>query len=163
MKPKKYTVDQLRDAVKTSFSYSQALIKLSIIPAGSNYATIKKAVGYFGIDISHFRGQGWNKNMKFGPKRPLQVYLNNEYPIRSWRLKNRLLKEGLIESICHKCGLDEWLDSPIPLELHHEDGDHLNNSYDNLTLLCPNCHALTDTYRGKNMFKDKHYKELHDF
>jgi len=34
--------------------------------------------------------------------------------------------------------------------VHHKDGDRTNNEYENLTLLCPNCHALTDTYRGKN-------------
>ena len=39
---------------------------------------------------------------------------------------------------------------PIPLELHHIDGNNQNNNLTNLTLLCPNCHAMTDNYRGKN-------------
>ncbi len=46
--------------------------------------------------------------------------------------------------------LSLWLNKPIPLELHHKDGDNTNNELDNLELLCPNCHALTDNYRGRN-------------
>lgn len=41
----------------------------------------------------------------------------------------------------------------IPLEVEHIDGDAENNSEDNLTLLCPNCHSLTKTYRGANRGK----------
>lgn len=39
---------------------------------------------------------------------------------------------------------------PIPLELDHIDGNHQNNALQNLRLLCPNCHALTPTFRDKN-------------
>ena len=38
----------------------------------------------------------------------------------------------------------------ISLELDHIDGDNTNNEIKNLRYLCPNCHALTNTYRGKN-------------
>jgi hypothetical protein len=34
--------------------------------------------------------------------------------------------------------------------LHHKDGDNTNNEISNLSYLCPNCHAMTDNYRGKN-------------
>ena len=37
----------------------------------------------------------------------------------------------------------------LALQLHHKDGDNTNNELDNLTYLCPNCHATTDTYGGK--------------
>ena len=43
------------------------------------------------------------------------------------------------------------MEQPIPLEVHHIDGDSLNNEMSNLKLLCPNCHAFTDNYRGKNI------------
>jgi len=52
---------------------------------------------------------------------------------------------------CEKCGLSEWLDNPIPLELEHSDGNNKNNTKENLLLLCPNCHATTPFYRGKNI------------
>ena len=52
---------------------------------------------------------------------------------------------------CEMCELGTWLGEPIPLELDHIDGDKGNNSKENSRLLCPNCHALTPTYKGKNM------------
>jgi 5-methylcytosine-specific restriction endonuclease McrA len=55
---------------------------------------------------------------------------------------------------CQICNLESWQDKPIPLELDHIDGNSSNNSRDNLRIICPNCHAQTDTYRGKNMGKN---------
>ena len=52
---------------------------------------------------------------------------------------------------CESCNLTEWLNEPIPLELEHCDGNNLNNIKDNLLLLCPNCHAKTKYYRGRNI------------
>lgn len=51
---------------------------------------------------------------------------------------------------CNSCNNIEWLGNPIPLEIEHKDGIHTNNSRENLVALCPNCHALTDTWRGRN-------------
>jgi hypothetical protein len=42
------------------------------------------------------------------------------------------------------------MEQNIPLELEHKNGNNTDNRIENLTLLCPNCHALTETYRGKN-------------
>jgi 5-methylcytosine-specific restriction endonuclease McrA len=81
-------------------------------------------------------------------------YLSNEFPIHSYKLKNRLIKEGIFNAICSSCKLDEWLGKPIALELDHINGNSSNNNLDNLRLLCPNCHAQTDTYRGKNIGKN---------
>ena len=50
-----------------------------------------------------------------------------------------------------KMKITEWMDNPIPLEVHHLDGKELNSELNNLILLCPNCHALTDDYRGRNI------------
>jgi 5-methylcytosine-specific restriction endonuclease McrA len=68
------------------------------------------------------------------------------------------LQEGIKPYCCENCGLSTWLGNPIPLELHHIDGDKTNNTLENFQLLCPNCHALTDSYRGKNV-KKKRNKE----
>jgi hypothetical protein len=51
---------------------------------------------------------------------------------------------------CESCNFVDWLGEPIPLELEHSDGDNRNNNKENLLLLCPNCHAKTEFYRGRN-------------
>lgn len=48
------------------------------------------------------------------------------------------------------CGITDWLGQPVPLEMDHIDGNSDNNTEENLRLLCPNCHALTPTHKGKN-------------
>lgn len=64
-------------------------------------------------------------------------------------LKRRLIK--IRGHKCEKCGLTEWLGVTIPIQIHHVDGDRHNNTIDNGQLLCPNCHALTDNFSGKNI------------
>ena len=154
MSLRKYTIEQLREAIKISYNYRQVLQKLNVAPAGGNYVTLKKAIKYFNIDASHFRGQANNIGRKF-PNRGRSTidYLLNKYPIQSYKLKNRLLKENFLEPVCYSCGLEEWMEKLIPLELHHVDGDNIDNNLSNLQLLCPNCHALTNNYRGKNIIK----------
>ena len=51
---------------------------------------------------------------------------------------------------CFECGLSSWRDHPIPLEIDHIDGNAGNNSYTNLRLICPNCHGITTTWKGRN-------------
>ena len=156
MKYKSYTENELTEAIETSISKRQVLIKLGLAPLGGNYDTINRAVERLGLDISHFKGQGWNKGIKAGPKRLLEDYLNNEFFIQSYKLKNRLLRENVFERKCYKCNNTEWMGKDIPLELEHIDGDNKNNNLKNLMLLCPNCHAQTDTYRrSKNSLLKK--------
>lgn len=57
---------------------------------------------------------------------------------------------------CNKCNLDKWLNEDIPLELEHIDGNHKNDERNNLEALCPNCHALTPTWRGRNKCDNKY-------
>lgn len=54
------------------------------------------------------------------------------------------------EYSCAKCGIKEWQGYPISLELDHKDGNRNNDIRDNLEGLCPNCHSVTDTWRGRN-------------
>ena len=51
---------------------------------------------------------------------------------------------------CEVCGIKEWNEQEVPLELHHMDGDLANNGDDNLQVVCPNCHSQTHNFRGRN-------------
>jgi DNA-binding CsgD family transcriptional regulator/5-methylcytosine-specific restriction endonuclease McrA len=67
-----------------------------------------------------------------------------------YNLKLRLLREGLKEERCERCGLADWCHEPLTLALHHIDGRRNDNRLENLQLLCPNCHSQTRNYAGRN-------------
>ena len=148
-----YSEQELCEAVKTSTSIRQVLEKLDIVPAGGNYQTTNRRIQKLNIDISHFTGQAWNKGKTIGPKRHIEEYLKENSVVQSFKLKCRLIAEGLKEHKCECCGITEWNGNPAPIELDHINGNHNDNRLENLCILCPNCHAQTDTYRGKNKGK----------
>ena len=90
--------------------------------------------------------------MPFKPKTDLNKILIQNSTFQSYKLKNRLFREGLKENKCEICGWAEKSeDGRIPLELDHVNGDHSDNRLENLRILCPNCHSLQKTHRGKNI------------
>ena len=144
----KFSKEEIEKFVKESYSYRQLGGKLGYKPdGGSTIKTMVEMVDKLDLDTSHFKGQGWNKD---------------NYQYERFQ-KGKVIKNGrAIDAIvalrgrkCECCGSKEWLNNPIPLEVHHLDGDRLNNELSNLQLLCPNCHALTDNYRGKNINSGK--------
>jgi len=155
MSQKRYNKEELEEAVRKSLSISGVLKHLDIVPAGGNYKTVCKYIKEWNIDISHFTGKLWNKggHVVCNPARPLSKILVENSNYQSYKLGKRLLREKLKEYKCELCGNIEWLGKPIPLELHHINGINTDNRLENLQLLCPNCHALTDNYRGKNVGK----------
>lgn len=148
---RKYITEHVVELVATCSSLRGLLVALELKPAGGNYESIKKFIQENNIDTSHFTGQKHLKGKTHDyKKRPLMEVLVRGKTENTWRLKNRLLSEGVKSFKCERCGLTKWIDQEIPLELHHIDGDRTNNTLLNLSLLCPNCHAMTDNYRGKN-------------
>ena len=84
-------------------------------------------------------------------KIPLKEILEGHHPYyQTLKLKNRLIKENIMEYKCAICGLVEWRNEKIVLQLDHINGDGHDHRSENLRLLCPNCHSQTDTWCGKN-------------
>lgn len=61
---------------------------------------------------------------------------------------------------CWECGITEWNGKPIVLELEHIDGNSSNDNEENLSLLCPNCHSQTSTFKGRNKGNGRHYRRV---
>lgn len=136
-------------AVSSSISISESLVRLGMSPKGGNFRYFKLKSNEWNVDTSHFTGmrcgKGGNKK-----KYPIEDYLSGKRYCSTHVLKKKLLSQGVFQHKCYNCGRTEWNNKPIPIELEHIDGDSNNNTLDNLTILCPNCHAQTPTYRGKN-------------
>lgn len=137
-----FSKEELEQFVKDSTSYAQVCEKIGY-KGGSGPKTVKEMIELYQFDTSHFKGQGWNKD---------------NFNYERFRYGNNIKSASVIDAIvylrghhCEKCGLELWLNEPIPLEVHHKDGDKLNNELDNLQLLCPNCHSLTDNWKGRNI------------
>jgi len=156
---KYYTDKEFIKIVQGSQSISEVIITMSLVPAGGNYSTFHARVKRLNLKIDHFVGNAWSKGRTLGPRRPIEDYLNNVCGISSYDLKKRLLSESIFEYKCSKCRRIEWNNQPIPIELDHINGNHKDNTLSNLRLLCPNCHAQTDTYRGKNIKKALSYRK----
>ena len=152
-KKRSWTENDLRGAVTESFSIRSVLIKIGLVPAGGNYEQVKFEIRKLNLDTTHFTGSRWNVGRKYTTKSRVQTkdMLINNGTTQSYKLKKRLFEEGIKQQKCELCGWCETsLDGRIPVELDHINGDRYDNRLENLRVLCPNCHSLQPTHRGRN-------------
>lgn len=152
----KFSKEEIEQFVKDSTSYAQLARKIGYDVKSSNgsaYRAVHQMIDELNLDTSHFTGQGWNKDnfdysrFCYGKSIKTACALPAIAVLRGYK--------------CECCGLSEWMGKEITLEVHHEDGDSLNNELDNLQLLCPNCHSMTDNWRGKGI-KKKNVEPIDD-
>ena len=106
------------------------------------YDTLRKYLKVFNINYQcnpHRTGFSHKESWK-----PLKDILESNTSNSKKRMA--LIREGIKEAKCECCSLSEWRGRPIPLELHHKDCNHYNNSLDNLQILCANCHMQAHNY-----------------
>src|SRR3989338_9575397 len=158
MRKRSWTINQLKTAVKNSLSFGGVLRKLGLKDAGGNHAQIRKYIAELKIDSSHFKGRAWNKGFKEAyirrDRAPLEKILIKGSNYQSFKLKKRLLQEKLKFPKCEECGWAKITEMGyLPLELDHINGDRTDNRLTNLRILCPNCHSLKPTHRGRKNTK----------
>lgn len=160
---KSWTNEQMLNAINNSVSIAQVCKKLNLKMAGSNYYTINNFVKTNNIDVEHWTGQGHLKGKKrtWGRKADFKdILVENGVYTNMSTLKQRLLRENLLENKCYICGLKEhWNGKPIVLVLDHINGKHFDHRLNNLRLLCPNCDSQTETFKGRNRKIQKIQKE----
>lgn len=157
MKRRRWTDDQLREAVKKATSVYGVFRVMGLRVGGGQHMLIKQRIKALGLDTSHFTGQGWNRGMKV-PTTPVfsfeEILVRNSRYVSSPDLKRRLIKAGLLENRCAMCGLlPEWQGKPLVMRLDHINGIRNDHRLDNLRLLCPNCDSQTPTFAGRNKGK----------
>lgn len=157
-----YTPAELQRLLDESDSYKEVLRKLGMCDHGNNYTTLRKVINEYNLDltkISENRSKLSSKLIKKLHAKHIitldEILIENSTYLNGANLKNKLFEANLKDKKCECCGLSEWLEKPIPLQIHHKNGVHNDNRIENLELLCPNCHALTDTFAGKNIDHSK--------
>ncbi|KQV11727.1 MULTISPECIES: HNH endonuclease signature motif containing protein [unclassified Kitasatospora] len=149
-----YTRELLEEAVAACHSVAGVVRHLHQRQAGGTQAHIGRRIKAFGIDTSHFTGQAHNRGQRSARRlRPDQVLVQR--PADAKRLPGSRIRKALLElghpDACQDCGTGPvWQGRPLTLEVDHINGDWSDNRPDNIRLLCPNCHATTDTYCGRN-------------
>lgn len=93
-------------------------------PNTDGYRHVRRVAERHDVDLSHLNGRAWARNESRPSRgRPIGELLVAGRSTKSGNLRNRLIKEGLLEPRCSRCGRDTWQGGPIPLELDHIDGD----------------------------------------
>jgi len=138
----------------------ETLRKMGIPPAGSNYNKLKLKIKAYNIDISHMLHQSHSRGKRKSAeatKRSLECVLVKDETrnVGTHFLKLRLWRAEILDKQCSECGITEWMGVPAPLQLDHINGDRQDNRIENLRILCPNCHAQTSTWTGKNSRKGR--------
>ena len=137
------SLEKLTELVKNSTSFSEVMKQLGYKSFTSQQPALKQYLDDNNIDYSHFKGHAWNK-------KEIPLSDTNDFGVVNKRtIREILLKERPYR--CERCGLTEWLNDSIILQVHHIDGNSNNNTRNNLMLLCPNCHSQTDNWCHKNV------------
>lgn len=155
----KFSKLELENAIQSAFTFADILKSLNLNTSSRNYKVIQAKLDHENISYAHIaKGLGTNKNKVFGPRPRIatkDILIENSNFSRI-SLKKRLLRDGILKNECYVCGmLPEWQGKLLSLQIDHINGIHDDNRLENLRIICPNCHAQTETFSGKNVKKNR--------
>ena len=143
--------EEFRYIVASSYGYSDCLRKLKLnTKGGSSTDILKRRIHELNCSIEHFSRIKNPKNSRHSLE---DILIEHSTYYNILRLKKRLLDANLLEYKCAECGITEWRGQILSLQLDHINGVYDDHRIENLRLLCPNCHSLTETFAGRNVNK----------
>ena len=146
------TDEQFVELLKSSTTISEVLFKLGYSVKGNSwgYSQIKQRMTDLNLDFSIFKGKKQiYKNLITKEITP-EIVLKDNCKHSRTVLRRCILKNNLLPYKCDICGITEWNNKTLSLELDHINGKNNDNRLENLRFLCPNCHSQTTTYGSRN-------------
>ena len=156
MRSRRYSLRQFEDAIASSISWAEVGRKLGLAKSGSLHKSLQKYAKESNCNTDHFLGQahyrGTNGNGNGFPRKWSydEILVENSPFTNSSHLKRRMIKDALLKDECLECHIgSEWNGKLLVLHLDHVNGIHNDNRFENLRVLCPNCHSQTATVGNK--------------
>lgn len=150
-----FTKEELELIVQESNSYREVLLKLGYATTGgNNNITLKKRLDKYNISVEHFSIGGKRAITRTEENVFCKDSTASQRTLREW-----FIKKQYVPYQCDCCGISEWQNKKLVLQLDHKNGDNHDNRLENLHWLCPNCHSQTDTFCGKQSQKAHASKE----
>ena len=134
-----WSEENVKGVVSKSKTYTEALIAMGVAPRGDSIPILKEKIKKYNIDTSHF--DRYHKHRKSNE----EMFIVSK-TVRANEVKKKFLTLVPYKCSNPKCGLSEWLGEPICLEMDHINGIYYDHRFENLRLLCPNCHTQTPTH-----------------
>lgn len=149
MSNRKWSDEELRQAVEASKTLSQVCRILDLSPSGRQFQVLRSHMERLELRLINDRS-----TCKFPSKKSLTEIMVENSSYNTGHLRRRLILEGLLEERCNECGLgSKWNGKHLVLHLDHRNGIGRDHRLENLRLLCPNCHSQTNTYSGRKKRK----------
>ena len=157
-----HSIDECRERFGFSYgAWDKAVVRGDLVPRSRRNGELRRSTRD-GIERFGFSRETFCNAVRRGDivprpyKIPIEELLVIGRPATGrTHLKARLLAESRKQNQCERCGPTEWLGRSLAMEIHHENGDPTDNRLPNLEFLCPNCHAQTDTWGGRNGHRRK--------
>lgn len=145
------TNTQFRDIITGSSSCAEAMRKMGFTcTAGNARVTVKRRITELQLSTAHWEDS--TRNAHIAVLTPHDKYFAKDTPHSGGHIRERILKYNLLPYKCACCDNNGfWQNKELRLQVDHINGDHNDNRLENLRFLCPNCHAQTETFAGKNV------------
>lgn len=154
-------VELVKKYLPISNSLNHLCNNLGLKGVDGYYKKLKRIIRENGLSTEHFGTIRLSNNG--GGRNKYTAMLDEEFFVKDSKrqgesILKRLISGNYKEYKCENCGISEWNEKPLKLQVHHINGDHYDNRIENLQLLCPNCHTQTDTYARNNIAKTNGFK-----